>query len=122
KRGRGPMGDADGFPVQEQSAAPAPRTGGELRTRVLSAVVAGLAAIAAAWFGGVPFILFWAVAAAAVWWEWLGIVQAAQRSLLAGVGGVTFGAMTAALTGGTPACAIASAFIGAAVAGSAARS
>jgi phosphatidate cytidylyltransferase len=116
------MGDENGFPVQAESAAPAPRIRGELGTRIISAVVAGLAAIAAAWFGGAPFILFWTLAAAAVWWEWLGVMQAAQRPLLAGVGGVAIAGMMVALVAGVPAFAFVSTLIGAAVAMSAVQS
>jgi phosphatidate cytidylyltransferase len=33
-------------------------------------------AIAAAWFGGWPFALFWGLAALGVWWEWMTLVAA----------------------------------------------
>jgi phosphatidate cytidylyltransferase len=116
------MGDENGIPAQEESAAPAPRTRGELGTRAISAVVAGLAAIAVAWLGGLPFILFWALAAGAVWWEWLGIVQVAQRTFLAGVGAVVIAIMAVSLAVGAPAIAFVGTLIGAAVVMSAAQS
>lgn len=115
------MGDAQDIPAPQEPAAAAQRSRGELRTRVVSAIILGLAAIVTAWFGGVPFILFWALAAAAVWWEWLGVVQAAQRPLLGGIGAVAIGGMVAALVAGTPAFALIATLIGAAVAISAAQ-
>jgi phosphatidate cytidylyltransferase len=42
--------------------------------RIISAAVLGPIAIAAAYFGGWPFALFWAAAAAAVLWEWTKLV------------------------------------------------
>lgn len=110
------MDDAREMPAQE---APPGRTRSELGKRVISAIVLGLLAIAAAWAGGVPFIVFWALAAAAVWWEWIGVVQAAQRQLLAVIGAVSIAGMTIALAAGVPAFAFVTTLIGAAVAMSA---
>lgn len=93
----------------------------ELGARVGAGAVMGLAAILAAWLGGFLFILFWALAAMAVWWEWLGVMKAGQRPLLTGVGAVTIASMATALAAGTPAFAFVSALIGAAVAMSAAQ-
>jgi phosphatidate cytidylyltransferase len=45
-----------------------------LVTRVLSALVLAPIAIAAVYFGGWLFAAFWAIAAAAVLWEWIGLV------------------------------------------------
>jgi phosphatidate cytidylyltransferase len=42
--------------------------------RIVSAAVLGPIAIAAAYFGGWPFRVFWAAAAAAVLWEWTKLV------------------------------------------------
>jgi phosphatidate cytidylyltransferase len=42
--------------------------------RIVSAAVLGPIAIAAAYFGGWPFALFWVAAAAAVLWEWTKLV------------------------------------------------
>ncbi len=39
--------------------------------RVVSALVLAPLALAAAWYGGWPFALFWGVAAIAVLWEWI---------------------------------------------------
>src|SRR6185312_15762923 len=45
-----------------------------LVTRVLSALVLAPIAIAAVYFGGWLFATFWALAAVAVLWEWIGLV------------------------------------------------
>jgi phosphatidate cytidylyltransferase len=45
-----------------------------LLTRVLSAIVLAPIAVAAVYFGGWPFALFWLVAAAVALWEWVRIV------------------------------------------------
>lgn len=45
-----------------------------LTLRVLSAAIMAPIAIGAAWWGGWVFTLFWALAAIAVLWEWLGLV------------------------------------------------
>ena len=42
--------------------------------RIISAAVLGPIAIAAAYFGGWPFALFWGLAAVAVLWEWTKLV------------------------------------------------
>jgi len=46
-----------------------------LTLRVLSALVLAPIALAAAYFGGWPFALFWGAAALAVLWEWLKLVR-----------------------------------------------
>jgi phosphatidate cytidylyltransferase len=110
------MDDVREMPAQEE---PSGRTRSELGKRIVSAIILGLVAIATAWLGGIPFILFWALAAAAVWWEWLGVVQVAQRPLLGVIGAVSIAGMAIALAAGVPAFAFVSALIGAAVAMSA---
>jgi len=45
-----------------------------LLLRIVSAAVLAPLAIAAAYFGGWPFTLFWGLAGIAVLWEWIGIV------------------------------------------------
>lgn len=50
-----------------------------LLTRVLSALVLAPIAVAAVYFGGWPFTLFWAVAALVVLWEWVTLVGGARR-------------------------------------------
>lgn len=46
-----------------------------LALRIASAAVLAPVAVAAAYFGGWPFVLFWAVAAGAVLWEWTRLVK-----------------------------------------------
>jgi phosphatidate cytidylyltransferase len=55
--------------------------------RVISALVLAPVAIAAVWFGGWPFALFWLAAGVIVLWEWAVIVLAA-RGLPASMRGV----------------------------------
>jgi phosphatidate cytidylyltransferase len=66
--------------------------------RIASAVVLGLAALAVTWFGGWPFILFWAVAAGAIGWEWVALVGARPRQPVLAIGGAAL-ATTAVLLG-----------------------
>jgi phosphatidate cytidylyltransferase len=47
----------------------------DLALRVGSAVVLAPLALAAAYAGGWPFVLFWALAAIGIWWEWTTLVQ-----------------------------------------------
>jgi phosphatidate cytidylyltransferase len=58
-----------------------------LATRAASAVVLAALAIAAAVLGNWPFVLFWAVAAVGVFWEWTSIAAGHSIALL-GVGSV----------------------------------
>lgn len=51
-----------------------------LLLRVLSSLVLAPLAIAAAWFGGIAFIVFWAIAALLVLWEWDSLVCADDRN------------------------------------------
>jgi phosphatidate cytidylyltransferase len=65
--------------------------GGELALRVASALVLVPLAIATAYVGGWPFVVFWGVAALGVFWEWTALVTGADRRsiLLAGGASVT---------------------------------
>lgn len=54
--------------------------------RVASAAVLAPLAFGAAYFGDWPFTLFWMVAAIAVWWEWVGLVQPAGRYIVLATG------------------------------------
>lgn len=54
-------------------AAPVSRPGSsfaDLRTRILSAIVLGVAAVGTLLLGGLPFVLFWLAASLAMNWEW----------------------------------------------------
>ena len=58
------------------AAVPASSAAGRsnLALRVASALVLAPLAIALAYFGGWPFVLFWAVAAVGIFWEWTALV------------------------------------------------
>jgi phosphatidate cytidylyltransferase len=92
------------------------RRAGELGRRMISAVALGLAALATAWYGGIPFLMLWAAGAFAVWWEWSGIIKADPRSLVVAVGWVAIAGMAVALAKDAAAIAFICAVIGAAVA------
>lgn len=54
--------------------------------RVVSAAVLAPIAVGLAWLGDWPFTIFWALAAIAVWWEWIGLVEPAGRNVLLATG------------------------------------
>jgi phosphatidate cytidylyltransferase len=56
--------------------------------RIVSALVLAPLAFGAAWVGGLPFVLFWGLAAFGVWWEWSALVavSAARLVLFTGTG------------------------------------
>jgi phosphatidate cytidylyltransferase len=54
------------------------RIGPELRPRAAAAIVLGLVALAAAWFGGAVFVAFWLIGSIFVVWEWQRIVQSSR--------------------------------------------
>ncbi len=62
-------------------APAASRSPGELRKRLVSAVVLAALAIAAAGAGGWPFVLFWAAGAVGVFWEWSTVTAAGAADL-----------------------------------------
>lgn len=78
------------------SQAPTPPRS-ELKKRVMSSVVLGVAALASAWMGGNLFLVFWALAAFWVWMEWTDIVGAQPRTVLLAVGGISILGMATAL-------------------------
>lgn len=55
----------------------------DLAVRAASGVVLALAALAAAWIGGAPFVLMWTAAAMAIFWEWARLVSPGNRLALA---------------------------------------
>jgi phosphatidate cytidylyltransferase len=71
-------------PVAETTSTPSARN---LWLRVGSAAVLAPLAIVAAYFGDWPFTIFWTLAAIAVWWEWVGLVQPAGRYVVLATGG-----------------------------------
>lgn len=59
-----------------------PSTASNLTLRIASALVMMPLALAAAYFGGWPFALFWAVAAIAILWEWTALVGGRGNQLV----------------------------------------
>ena len=69
----------------------------DLRLRVASALVLGCAAIGSLLVGGIPFVLFWLLAAWAVNWEWQRMLGPHFRLARTFAGGVAL-CVAAALT------------------------
>ena len=63
-------------PAEDPPGLPILAGRSNLALRIVSSLVLAPIAIAAAYFGGVVFIIFWAVAAAIVFWEWQTLVCA----------------------------------------------
>jgi phosphatidate cytidylyltransferase len=83
--------------------------------RIVSAIVMGLAALAATWFGGWSFVAFWALAAAAIGWEWAVLVGARPRAPVLAIGGAALGTAAVLLGTGLIATPIAALVVGAAL-------
>jgi phosphatidate cytidylyltransferase len=83
--------------------------------RIVSAIVMGLAALAATWFGGWPFLAFWALAAAGIGWEWAGLTGARPRAPVLAIGGAALGTAAVLLGTGLIATPIAALVVGAAL-------
>ena len=76
-------GGKQSIPLTDTTSTPSSRN---LWLRVASAAVLAPLAIAAAWIGGWPFTLFWGIAAIAVWWEWIGLVEPSGRNVVLATG------------------------------------
>jgi phosphatidate cytidylyltransferase len=76
-------GGKPSIPLTETTSTPSARN---LWLRVASATVLAPLAIGAAWLGSWPFTLFWGLAAIAVWWEWIGLVEPSGRNVLLATG------------------------------------
>jgi phosphatidate cytidylyltransferase len=76
-------GGKPSIPLTETTSTPSARN---LWLRVASAAVLAPLAIGVAWFGNWPFTVFWGLAAAAVWWEWIGLVEPTGRNVLLATG------------------------------------
>jgi len=70
-------------------APPRASLGADLKRRVPSAIAMGLAALAATWYGGAPFLLLWLVAALVVWFEWASVVRAAPQTIVFAAGALS---------------------------------
>lgn len=73
---------------ENPSGPPLPAGRSNLTLRIVSSLVMAPLAIAAAYFGGLAFIVFWAIAALAVLWEWNTLVCAEERNLVLATGAV----------------------------------
>ena len=78
-----------------------------LMLRIVSSLVLAPLAIAAAYFGGLAFIAFWAVAALAVLWEWDTLVCAHDRNPVLATGAVALAGSALLITLDRPGVAIA---------------
>jgi phosphatidate cytidylyltransferase len=77
-----PVPGADPVPDPSPAGAFASAPGNNLPLRVVSAIVLAPLAVAAAWFGGWLFALFWGAAAVAVLWEWITLVAGPGHRLM----------------------------------------
>jgi phosphatidate cytidylyltransferase len=71
------------------------RTFADLRPRIVSSLVLGIAAIAVLWVGGLLFAMFWLAAGLAILWEWQALIGGARhraRFLAGAIGIVIAGA------------------------------
>ena len=59
-----------------------PLTASNLAIRIVSALVLAPLAVVTAYVGGVPFVLFWGVAAIAILWEWTTLVAGRDHRLM----------------------------------------
>jgi phosphatidate cytidylyltransferase len=74
---REPGRDVTGSPPVLGTRTDDPKGAGsrDLALRIVSAAILAPLAIAAAYIGGWPFVAFWGMAALAIWWEWVRLVQ-----------------------------------------------
>jgi phosphatidate cytidylyltransferase len=71
------------MPLSETTSTPSARN---LWLRVASAAVLAPLAVGSAYLGDWPFTLFWLIAAIAVWWEWVGLIEPAGRHVVLATG------------------------------------
>jgi phosphatidate cytidylyltransferase len=69
-------------PVSNSGKAGTSLSASNLALRILSAVILAPLAFLAAYLGGVPFAIFWTVAALAVLWEWITMVAGPSYRLM----------------------------------------
>jgi len=84
------------------SAAVAERAIAAHGKRIVSAVVLGLLALGVAVLGGPLFLLFWAIAAFGILWEWNALVGAAPRNAALALGGAGLAGAAITLGLGAP--------------------
>ena len=69
-------------PISNAGKAGVPLTASNLLLRVVSAAVLAPLALVVAYIGGLPFALFWGIAALVVLWEWMTLVVGPNYRLL----------------------------------------
>jgi phosphatidate cytidylyltransferase len=69
-------------PISNAEKAGVPLSANNLLLRVVSAAVLAPLALVAAYIGGLPFALFWGIAALVVLWEWMTLVVGPNYRLL----------------------------------------
>ena len=69
-------------PISNAEKAGVPLSANNLLLRVVSATVLAPLALVAAYIGGLPFALFWGIAALVVLWEWMTLVVGPKYRLL----------------------------------------
>lgn len=69
-------------PISNAEKAGVPLSANNLLLRVISAAVLAPLALVAAYIGGLPFALFWGIAALVVLWEWMTLVVGPNYRLL----------------------------------------
>jgi phosphatidate cytidylyltransferase len=100
------VGGANPASQPDEGQSPVAASGGELALRVISACVLVPLALAVTYFGGLPFIVFWGVAALAILWEWSHLAFRGLNARLLLLGGVGLVGATALAAWGRPGSAL----------------
>jgi len=58
----------------------------DLKRRVPTAIAMIVVVLLATWYGGFPFLLFWALAGLIVWYEWAAIVRVSHNTIVLALG------------------------------------
>jgi phosphatidate cytidylyltransferase len=91
---------AGDHPAENPPGLPTLAGRSNLALRIASSLVLAPAAIAAAYFGGVVFIIFWAAAALIVFWEWQTLVCGRDRNSVLAIGAVALAGAAVMLLAG----------------------
>ncbi len=84
----------------------------DLKRRVPSAIAMIVIALAATWYGGILFLLFWTLAALIVWYEWATIVRAEPRTNVIAIGAIAISLAAVLLGSNFPLAALAAIVLG----------
>jgi phosphatidate cytidylyltransferase len=96
------------------SEAPAPNSmASDLKRRVPSAILMIVIVLVATWYGGFPFLLFWAFAAIIVWYEWATIVRVAHKTTVLALGFFALAVAAVLISIHIPLAAVAAVVVGA---------